>query len=315
MAQRRRRRRRRAGWKRVVLIVVCAILAVSLGLGLRMVRSYMRQTHVGFFTAVRDTVRIGFRQLGNLTPGADSPVATSPYSSTDFYEEDGFIRCSSSEVSRVGIDVSSHQGQIDWAQVRDAGVEFAIIRVGYRGYTDGLLYEDTMYYQNIEGALAAGLDVGVYFFSQATSTFEAREEAQFVLDRLGGYEIRYPVFFDWEGIAPSEGGARTDEVDGEMMTRCAIAFCDSLEVQGFTAGVYFNQSYGYNSFSLRQMTDYEFWLAEYNDQQDFLYEVQLWQYSCEATLPGIETTVDLNLCYRDYLTEQPEEPEDTESSE
>ena len=311
MAQRRRRRgRRRTGAGRVLLRIVCGLLALVLLVGLIGVGAYMHRAKVGFLTALQQTVRIGLRQMGNLAPGTDNPVPTSPYGAEDFTVEDGFVRCASSDVSRTGIDVSSHQGEIDWTQVRDAGVEFAIIRVGYRGYTDGDLYEDPYYYQNMEGALAAGLDVGVYFFSQATTTEEAREEAAFVLDRLGGYTVRYPVYFDWEGITPGERSARTDTVDGEMMTRCAIAFCDNIETFGYTAGVYFNQSYGYNYFNLRQLTDYEFWLAEYNTQQDFLYQVRLWQYSCEATLPGISTTVDLNLCYYDYLQPQAQEDEE-----
>ena len=297
MAQRRRRRRRRAGWKRVVLIVVCAILAVSLGLGLRMVRSYMRQTHVGFFTAVRDTVRIGFRQLGNLTPGADSPVATSPYSSTDFYEEDGFIRCSSSEVSRVGIDVSSHQGQIDWAQVRDAGVEFAIIRVGFRGYGEtGKLVEDEYARANLEGALAAGLKVGAYFFSQATNTWEALEEVRLTLSVIRDFPIEMPVVFDWEYLGEY---ARTATTDQETVTACTAAFCNAISLAGYQPMFYSNQNLGETHFDLAALSDYPMWLAMYNTEMDYPHRLYMWQYTSDGSVPGIDGPVDLNL----YLPE------------
>lgn len=298
MAKKRRRRRQRQTG-RVVLTALAVLLVVAIGVALMTVRTYMRRTGTDFRTALQQTVSLGLQQLRNLMPGEDAPVPVNPYQAEDYYVKDGLIHCAVSPVSRVGIDVSSHQGQIDWTQVRGAGVDYAVIRVGYRGYTDGELHEDSMYYQNIEGALAAGLDVGVYFFSQATSTEEARKEAMFVLDRLGGYDVRYPVYFDWEGIA--EGGARTDGMDGEQMTRCAIAFCDNIETYGYTAGVYFNQSYGYSSFRLRDLLDYEFWLAEYQDTQSFLYEVQMWQYTYEGSIPGVDTIVDLNLCYHDYL--------------
>ncbi len=127
----------------------------------------------------------------------------------------------------------------------DAGIEFAIIRVGYRGYGTGTIEEDTSYYTNIEGALAAGLQVGVYFYSQAITTAEAREEAQFVLDHLGGYEITYPVIFDWEQSSEAE---RTASLDNTALTDCAIAFCDTIEARGYRAGCYFNQYFGYDRF-------------------------------------------------------------------
>lgn len=271
-----------------ILLVVAAICTV---------KYYMKHTGTNFSTALRETSHLGMGYLSNSLASEDTSIPVNPYKSGDYYYRGDLKHCTASEVSCAGIDVSSHQQQIDWTAVAEAGVDFAIIRVGYRGYTEGDIFPDSCAEQNLQGALDAGLDVGVYFFSQATTIREAREEARFVLDAIADYDISYPVLYDWEGITSN---ARTDDVTGEEMTQFALAFCEEIRNGGYTAGVYFNQSYGYNSFDLRALREYEFWLAEYRDVQSFAYEVQLWQYDCEARLPGIETPVDLNLCYKKY---------------
>lgn len=289
---------------RVLIAVLIAALVLGLSVGLFATRIYMRHTGADFPTAFVETARLGFGYIGNLLSPAHDAIPPNPYHSDDYYYRGDLLHCAASPVSRAGIDVSQHQKEIDWQAVADAGIDFAIIRAGYRGYTEGDIFTDSYAIQNIEGALDAGLDVGIYFFSQATSAHEAKEEADYLLDIIRGYDIRYPVYYDWEGIVSD---ARTDEVSGEEMTAFAIAFCERIENAGYTAGVYFNQSYGLRRFDLRKLHDYEFWLAEYHDTQSFPYEVQLWQYDSEATLPGIETTVDLNLCYREYPIESEEQ--------
>ncbi len=292
--------KRKAKKRRPILLAAALILlSVLLTADLIAARVYIRHTGEDFFTALGRTTRLGGQYLINLLSPADRSVPVNPYRATDYYRSGDFIQCAESEVSRTGIDVSSHQKEIDWQQVKAAGVDFAIVRMGYRGYTEGDVFPDAAARQNIEGALAAGVDVGVYFFSQATSVQEAKEEAWFVLDAIDGDNITYPVFFDWE---PITNEARTDEVTGPEMTDYALAFCREIDNAGYRAGVYFNQSDGYNSYDLRALHSYEFWLAEYADAQSFPYEVQLWQYTNQGAVPGIETTVDLNLCYRDYTS-------------
>ena len=195
-----------------------------------------------------------------------------------------------------GIDVSFYQGEIDWQAVADSGVEFAMIRVGYRGYSQGALQMDERFRENMDGALAAGLDVGVYFFSQATSVLEAEEEADFVLSAIRGYPIKYPVAFDWEFIDGAE--ARTNGMDGDTVTQCATAFCDLLSVAGYTPMVYFNQELGYLFYQLDQLDASQFWLAEYDTKPDFFYDFEMWQYTHTGAVPGIQGNVDLNLAFR-----------------
>ncbi len=290
-------KKRKKKHRPIVLTLVLVLLSALLMADLIATRIYMRHSGDDFLTALRQTTRLGGQYVINLLSPEEQSVPVNPYHDSDYYLRGDFVQCAASEVSRTGVDVSSHQQEIDWSQVADAGVEFAVVRVGYRGYTEGEIFPDTSARANIEGALAAGLDVGVYFFSQATSAAEAAEEARFVLDVINGYQIDYPVLFDWE---PISAAARTDEVTGPEMTAFAQAFCEQIERAGYTAGIYFNQSDGYNSYNLRALRAYEFWLAEYADAQSFAYEVQLWQYGNQGTVPGIETTVDLNLCYKDY---------------
>ena len=206
------------------------------------------------------------------------------------YEKDG-------QPAALGIDVSVYQGEIDWQQVSDAGIDFAMIRVGYRGYSQGTLQMDERFQANIEGALAVGLDVGVYFFSQATTVAEAEEEADFVLEAIRSYPIRYPVAFDWEYITTDE--ARTNGMDGHGITQCANAFCELIQVAGYTPMVYFNQDMGYLVYPLDQLDQYSFWLAEYDSKPDFYYDFEMWQYTHTGTVPGIEGNVDMNLALRD----------------
>ncbi|MGM9661699.1 MAG: GH25 family lysozyme [Oscillospiraceae bacterium] len=196
--------------------------------------------------------------------------------------------------SSMGVDVSSYQGNIDWEAVAASGIEFAVIRAGYRGYTTGAIVEDTYFRQNLEGALAAGLDVGVYFFSQAITEAEAVEEAEFVLSLLEGCRLQLPVVFDWENVSSSS--ARTAGLGKSALTACATAFCRRVEQAGYDATVYFNQYLGYVRYDLTQLTDWGWWLADYNAVPAFYYGgYDLWQYTSGGTVPGIQGRVDLNV--------------------
>ena len=193
----------------------------------------------------------------------------------------------------MGVDVSAFQGEIDWEAAKEAGVRFAILRIGFRGYSAGSLNEDERFEQNYQGARDAGLDVGVYFYSQATSNTEAVEEAEYVLQLLSGRALQLPVFFDWEEVSDGRtGGKATTAVTG-----FAQNFCSRVSAGGYRPGVYFNQTYGYSIMQLGRMKQYEFWLAEYQNTQSFGYEVQFWQYTGNGHVDGIETRVDLDLMY------------------
>lgn len=219
-----------------------------------------------------------------------------PYSEADFYTENGFVRCSAA-AAKTGIDVSSHQEEIDWGAVADAGVDYAMIRVGYRGYDQGGVHVDDYAEANLRGALDAGLQVGVYFYSQAVSVEEAREEAKLVLDFIKDWDITYPVVFDWEWVS---GDARTAETSSRVVTDCTLAFCQMIEEAGYTPAFYFNQDLAQNTFRLRELVQYDFWLAQYDSAMTFAYDVAMWQYTCTGSVPGVTGDVDINLCFKQY---------------
>ena len=229
--------RSHVGRTRLILILLCIVLAAAM-----------------LWCALSLVLKIGTyssRTVGDDKPAEEVPVepadleptvAENSYDPAGFYEEGGFKRYKSADtIASVGVDVSSHQQDIDWELVAANGVEFAMIRVGYRGYTEGEIQPDDYFTQNIEGALAAGLDVGVYFFSQALDEKEAIDEANFVLESIKDYPLSYPVIFDWEDI---QADARTDGMDSVQLTKNAIAFCGAVEKAGYRAGVYFNQRFG-----------------------------------------------------------------------
>ena len=227
----------------------------------------------------------------------DFDIAHNTYDTEKFQNDNGLITYDDPNAS-LGIDVSDYQGEIDWETVKESGIDFAMIRAGYRGATRGSLYEDESFERNYEGATNAGIQVGVYFFSQATSVAEAEEEASYVLGLLQGKDLAYPVVFDWEFTEVE--GSRTTSATGEQITSYASAFCKKISKAGYTAGVYFNRSLGYNYYNLEELRDFDFWLAEYQNIPAFYYDFKLWQYSDNAQVQGISTPVDINISFKKY---------------
>ena len=231
-------------------------------------------------------------QYGGQTLVAMEGMPRNPYAPEDFsIDEQGRVTYEKDGISaKTGVDVSFYQQDIDWQAVAADGIDFAIIRLGYRGYTEGGLMMDERFETNVQGALDAGLEVGVYFFSQAITPEEAEAEAAFVLHAIEDYEIA----FDWEPITSGQN-ARTDGMTGEVLTQCAKAFCAQVAQGGYEPAVYFNQDLGYLHYDLRELTDYTLWLAEYDQKPDFYYHFDLWQYTHTGPVAGLEGNVDLNL--------------------
>ncbi len=220
-------------------------------------------------------------------------LSENPYSPEDFVTLDGWTICTAGPTRR-GIDVSRHQGEIDWEQVRDAGIDFAFIRIGYRGYTVGQIKADDHARENLAGAKAAGLDVGVYFYAQAISTEEAAEEAAWCLDFLAGESLDLPVVYDWEWVSHD---ARTGSMDKGTLTECVKTFCEAIENGGYDAMIYFNNHVSQDLLDLTALQNYPFWLAQYRDQMDFPWQVDVWQYTETGKVPGIEGNVDIDLMF------------------
>lgn len=197
--------------------------------------------------------------------------------------------------SHKGIDVSSHQGNIDWNLVAQDGVEFAIIRVGYRGYgSEGRLVVDEKFENNIKGATAAGIKVGVYFFSQAINEAELLEEANLVLEQIAPYKIECPVVYD---VEKTSAQGRMNAISVEERTQLTKLFCQTIADAGYRPMIYHNTEMGALLINIAELEDYDKWYASYSDQMFYPYEYKIWQYSDKGKIQGISTDVDLNICF------------------
>ncbi len=202
--------------------------------------------------------------------------------------------------TKAGIDVSKWNGDIDWDKVKNAGVEFAIVRAGYRGSVTGSLVQDIYFDANMKGAAASGIPVGVYFFTQATNEVEAVEEASAVLKWVRDYNITYPIFIDTEGAG---GNGRADGLDADTRTLVCEAFCRTIENAGYEAGVYASRNWYNNNLHAEKLEDYYIWLAEYRNVPLYQGYYRMWQYSSKGKIDGIEGNVDMNVMY-EYMDER-----------
>lgn len=230
-------------------------------------------------------------------------ITNQPDASLNTYEnqywtnEGGFIKYTAPGYdSLVGIDLSHYTGDVDWSQIASQGIQFAIIRLGYRGYGNGQLVEDDLCRAYIEGATAAGLKIGCYFVSQAINNAEAVEEAQFCMSIISGYNVELPIYYDMEVIR--DDVARTDGLGKDQFTANAMAFCSTIEAQAepkYRAGIYANQLWYTDNLDLVQVEQYDIWFAKYRDVPDYPYKFDMWQYTETGSLIGVNAAIDLNV--------------------
>jgi GH25 family lysozyme M1 (1,4-beta-N-acetylmuramidase) len=195
----------------------------------------------------------------------------------------------------TGIDVSKWNGKIDWNAVKNSGVSYVIIRCGYRGSSQGALVEDPRFKENMKGAIAAGLKVGVYFFTQAIDVNEAVVEASMVLDLIKPYRISYPVFLDVEA-----SGGRADSLSNEQRTEICKAFCETIKAGGYTPGIYANKTWFSTKMDANALSSYKIWLAQYASAPTYTGRYDMWQYKSTGKVSGITGEVDLNISYLGY---------------
>ncbi len=204
--------------------------------------------------------------------------------------------------SQTGIDVSYYQGNINWTSVKNAGIDFVMIRVGYRGWGTGKIVLDPKFTEYMNGATAAGLDIGVYFYSQAITVQEAIDEANFVLAAIKGYDLTYPVSFDTEYCDEEYARTNTSGLTDADRTDFVIAFCDTVKDAGYFPNVYTSNSWYYNDLQPSRITGYDIWLAEWTSasKPTFSSEYLMWQYTATGSVSGISGNVDRNVSLFDY---------------
>lgn len=202
------------------------------------------------------------------------------------------------QISFTGIDVSKYQDYIDFVKVKKSGIDYCMIRAGARGYGSGQLIEDEYFAENLKRASDAGLDIGVYFYSQAVSKEEAVEEANFVLERLEGYTIKYPIAFDMEMVITDK--ARTDSLSKAERTDIAKAFLETISASGYKTAIYGNKEWLIKRIDMSKLSGYDVWLAQEQDIPDYPYSFTMWQYSTKGSVDGIVGWVDMNISFIDY---------------
>lgn len=216
------------------------------------------------------------------------------YDSASFWQQDDrvFYESEDGAVGKTGVDVSAYQADIDWWAVAADGIDYAMIRIAWRGNTDGYLHEDICFEQNWAGTQEVGIPCGVYFFSQAVTVEEAREEAAFALELLAGRELAYPVVFDYEAT----DGHRLAGIDRETATACARTFCDIISEGGYEPMIYGNR-YDLQYLDTSQLPDIPIWFAEYAAAPSYEESFAMWQYTSSGSVAGIGTPADLNLSF------------------
>ena len=244
---------------------------------------------------------IGGRQSETYYVAVNENITKSTYDVTklDVTDRDNWVYYDENgkQVSIRGIDVSRYQEEIDWKQVAKAGVKFAMIRAGFRGINEGTLETDPYFEANMKGAAEAGIQIGVYFFSQAVNKTEAVEEADYVANLLTGYEISYPVVFDTERYAKE---ARANDLSVKDRTDICIAFCDRITELGYTPMIYANTKYMVMGLDLERLEKYDKWFACYTNHITMPYDFKMLQYSDTGVVPGIKGNVDMDISFVDY---------------
>jgi GH25 family lysozyme M1 (1,4-beta-N-acetylmuramidase) len=212
-------------------------------------------------------------------------------------DDDGYMRYSDENIagSKLVIDISSHQGSIDWETLKTSQVDYVMIRLGYRGYTAGSLALDDNYISNITSANESDIPAGVYFYTQAVSYDEGVEEANYVLQNIADYDISCPVVIDTEKMEVDD--ARANDITNEARTDAVVGFCETIKAAGYTPMIYANRNWYAESLDMDRLGDYELWLAQYSNIPDFPYLFKGWQYTSEGSIPGITGDVDINVWF------------------
>lgn len=225
------------------------------------------------------------------------------YNPENFVIEDGFMAYyddNGEKISHAGIDLSYHNEKVDWDALADSPIEFVMLRCGYRGYTEGGLVEDEKFREYAQAANDHGIALGVYFFTQAITEEEAVSEADYVIDLIDEYNISYPVAFDTELVDSEEARTTKADLTKEELSNICIAFCERIKEAGYYPMVYASENWFRRKLDVTMLKDYDFWAPQYLEQNDFLYDFTIWQYTESGAAPGVDGECDLDISLVDY---------------
>lgn len=257
-------------------------------------------------TEETDPAKDGKHTLIIQPDGTEEWTAINPYLKLNTYDYAGLVYSggimkyyeNSEQKSFFGVDVSKYNNFVDYNKLKKAGINFVMIRLGARGYGSGQLVMDDNFHDNMKGALDAGLNAGVYFFSQAVTEAEAIEEAEFVIASLEEYAVTYPVGFDMEYV--ENDTARVETLTRDELTHMAVTFLNTVQKAGYNTVLYGTKEWLIQKLDLTKLTTYDIWLAQEKDVPDYPYQFTMWQYSTQGKIDGIAGSVDLNVSFVDY---------------
>ncbi|MCR5302160.1 MAG: glycoside hydrolase family 25 protein [Lachnospiraceae bacterium] len=240
---------------------------------------------------------------------AAGKIGLNSYKKENFRIDNGFMAYfddNGEKISHLGCDLSYHNTRVDFDELKAAGCEFVMLRCGYRGYSEGGLVKDEKFDEFATEAQRAGINIGVYFFTQAVTPEEAVDEAEFTLDLIKDYDISYPVAFDTEYIDDEKARTNTEEITDELRTEICTAFCERIREEGYYPMIYASENWLRRSLNVEALKQYEFWAPQYLDENDFLYDFTIWQYTDSGNIPGVEGDVDLDISMVDYAAFVPQ---------
>lgn len=256
--------------------------------------------------AEEDPSKDGKHTLLTFADGTEEWVLINPYLEQNTYDYTKLqMRAdkmayyeSGKSISYLGADLSKYNGDVDFHALKESGIEFVMLRLGSRGYGSGQIMLDEKFEEYMNKASEAGLEIGVYFFSQAITAEEAVEESNFIIQTLTERNIAYPVAFDMEYVQNDK--ARVEILSKEEKTAVARAFLENIKAAGYKPMIYGTKEWLIKEINLTKLTDYDIWLSQQKDIPDYPYKFQMWQYTTEGDIPGVEGDVDLNICFVDY---------------
>ena len=236
-------------------------------------------------------------------------LSLNSYNKDNFRIDNGFMAYFDDEgnkISHLGCDLSYHNKYVNWDELAASGCEFVMLRCGYRGYSAGGLAKDEKFDLYASEAQRVGIKLGVYFFTQALDVEEAEDEAEYVLKLIENYDISYPVAFDTEYIDDESARTNTTEISDELRSDICRAFCEKIKEHGYYPMIYASENWMRRYMELESLRDYDFWAPQYLEENDFLFDFTIWQYTDQGSIPGVKGDVDLDISMVDYASFVPQ---------
>ena len=232
-------------------------------------------------------------------------IPVNSYKLENFYVDDGFMAYHDDEgnkLSHLGIDLSYHQENVNWDELAASGIEFVMLRCGYRGYSEGGLVKDEKFDEYAKACNDRDIPLGVYFFTQAVSVEEAEREAEFTLELIRDYKISYPVAIDTEYVSDKQARTNLEEIDEDLRSKMCIAFCEKIKEAGYYPMVYASENWIRRELDFEALQDYDLWAPQYLEENDFMYDFTIWQYTEHGFIKGVDEQVDLDISMVDYAS-------------